>query len=162
MAPKTVYQPKAGDTAVITGAGFGGIGFDTGLLLAKRKVHITLADNDSAALGRAHEAFIAAGIAESDFATHVTDVSRPDQVLKLAESVFQSRGKVDFLHLNAGIGAKVKAYGQDIADEWQKTFDVNLFGVVNGCQAFVERMVAQVRPALFSLAGDRRNRRVLT
>lgn len=142
----TVYKPKAGDTAVITGAGYGGIGYAVAQLLASRfKVHVVLVDRDSDALEQATKALITAGIPESDFETRLADVSDPDEVLQLANAVYESRGKVDFLHLNAGVSAKAKAYGEDIVDEWQKTFAVNLFGVVNATSAFVDRMIAQVR-----------------
>ncbi|POY71911.1 hypothetical protein BMF94_5068 [Rhodotorula taiwanensis] len=152
----TVYRPKAGDTAVITGAGYGGIGYDTALLLATRfQIYVLLADRDSAALEKASEGLIAAGVAEGDFATRVTDVSDANDMLELANAVFQSRGKVDFLHLNAGVSTEVKAYGEDIVDEWQRTFAVNLFGVVNGSQAFVDRMVQQDSPAAVVITGSK-------
>lgn len=152
----TVYRPKAGDTAVITGAGYGGIGYDTALLLATRfQIYVLLADRDSAALEKASEGLIAAGVAEGDFATRVTDVSDANDMLELANAVFQSRGKVDFLHLNAGVSTEVKAYGEDIVDEWQRTFAVNLFGVVNGAQAFVDRMVQQDSPAAVVITGSK-------
>lgn len=152
--PGTVYKPKAGDTAVITGAGYGGIGYAVAELLSSRfKVHVVLVDRDSDALEQATEALIIAGVPESDFETRLTDVSDPDEVLQLANAVYESRGKVDFLHLNAGVSAKVKAYGEDIVDEWQQTFAVNLFGVVNATSAFVDRMIAQVR-FLVSEAGS--------
>lgn len=144
--PGTVYKPKAGDTAVITGAGYGGIGYAVAELLASRfKVHVVLVDRDPDALEQASKALVIAGIPESDFETRLTDVSDPDEVLQLANAVYELHGKVDFLHLNAGVSAKVKAYGQDIVDEWQNTFAVNLFGVVNATSAFVDRMIAQVR-----------------
>ena len=109
--PGTVYKPKAGDTAVITGAGYGGIGYAVAELLASRfKVHVVLVDRDPDALEQASKALVIAGIPESDFETRLTDVSDPDEVLQLANAVYEVRGKVDFLHLNAGISAKVKAY----------------------------------------------------
>ncbi|GAA5992377.1 hypothetical protein JCM10908_000453 [Rhodotorula pacifica] len=154
--PSSIYKPKAGDTAVITGAGYGGIGYDVALLLASRyKLHVVLADNNSDALEQASKALITAGVSENDFQTRVTDVTDPEDMLQLAQSVFESRGKVDFLHLNAGISAKVKAYGEEIAEEWQRTFAVNLFGVVNGTQAFVDRMVAQDSPAAVVITGSK-------
>ncbi|GAA5881075.1 hypothetical protein JCM3774_003004 [Rhodotorula dairenensis] len=154
--PATAYRPKAGDTAVITGAGYGGIGYDVALLLASRfKVHVVLADNDSDALEQARIALVTAGVAERDFQARLTDVSDPDDMLQLAQSVYESRGKVDFLHLNAGVSAKVKAYGEAIVEEWQKTFAVNLFGVVNGTQAFVDRMIAQDSPAAVVITGSK-------
>lgn len=144
--PGTVYKPRAGDIAVITGAGYGGIGYAVAFLLASRfKVHVVLIDRDSDALEQATKALITAGVPESDFETRLCDVTDPVEVLQLATTVYDTHGRVDFLHLNAGIGSKVKAYGEDIVDEWQKTFAVNLFGVVNATEAFVDRMIAQVR-----------------
>lgn len=47
--------------------------------------------------------------------------------------------------LNAGRGGPSKDFapGGDL-DAWNKTLGVNLFGVLHGTQAFVDRMVNQV------------------
>lgn len=154
--PCIAFPPRAGDIAVITGAGYGGIGYAVAFLLASRfKVHVVLIDRDSDALEQATKALITAGVPESDFETRLCDVTDPVEVLQLATTVYDTHGRVDFLHLNAGIGSKVKAYGEDIVDEWQKTFAVNLFGVVNATEAFVDRMIAQDSPAAVVITGSK-------
>ena len=77
---------------------------------------------------------------------HALDVSDPDAVEALAETIFASDGHVDILHNNAGIG-----FGGNLEDttveDWQRVINVNLLGVAYGIQAFVPRMLAQGRPA---------------
>lgn len=144
--PHTAWTPRKGSVGVVTGAGWGGIGFEVALHLVQNGVHVTLADIAHDALEQARAHLVEHGVPEDAFETRVADVSSADDMRELADSVFAARGRVDFLHLNAGRGGSVKAYGDDIVPEWHDIFAVNLFGVVNGTQAFVDRMVAQVRP----------------
>lgn len=67
--------------AVVTGAGLGGIGYSIALLLLQRyQMKVMLADFDKEALSKTSDALIAAGVAEERFLTHVTDVSKWDEV----------------------------------------------------------------------------------
>jgi NAD(P)-dependent dehydrogenase (short-subunit alcohol dehydrogenase family) len=132
----------SGQTAVITGAG-SGIGRATARLLARHGAKVHLADlNEEAALAVARE--ITAGGASA--VAHTLDVSQPEAVEALAETVFQTEGAVDILHNNAGIG-----HGGNIEattfEDWQRVIGVNLLGVAYGVQAFAPRMLEQGRPA---------------
>ncbi|BGP32730.1 hypothetical protein JCM10296v2_004514 [Rhodotorula toruloides] len=153
--PRTAWKPHEGAVGVVTGAGWGGIGFEVALHLAQQGVHVTLADISHEALEDARRHLVERGIAEDAFETRVADVSNPDDMRELADSVFAARGRVDFLHLNAGRGGSVKAYGEGIVPEWHDIFAVNLFGVVNGTQAFVDRMIAQDSPATVVITGSK-------
>ena len=128
-----------GKTAVVTGAG-SGIGRATALLLARHGASVHVADvNADAAAAVADE------IGRSAVA-HTVDVSDPDQVQTLADSVFESDGAVDILHNNAGIGHAGDIEATTIED-WQRVIAVNLLGVAYGVQVFVPRMLMQGRPA---------------
>jgi NAD(P)-dependent dehydrogenase (short-subunit alcohol dehydrogenase family) len=128
-----------GKTAVVTGAG-SGIGRATALLLARHGARVHVVDvNADAAAGVADE------IGRSAVA-HTVDVSEPDQVQTLADTVFESDGAVDILHNNAGIGHAGDIEATTIED-WQRVIAVNLLGVAYGVQAFVPRMLTQGRPA---------------
>lgn len=134
------HPDLTGKIAVVTGAG-SGIGRATARLLAQHGAKIHVVDlNGEAATAVARE--IGGGAT-----SHVVDVTRPEQLEALAESVFAGDGRVDILHNNAGIG-----HGGDIenttVEDWQRVIGVNLLGVAYGVQAFVPRMLKQARPAV--------------
>lgn len=167
---------KSGNVAVITGAGFGGIGFAVASTLASRfSMQVVLADISRDALDEAEKHLVAQGVPEDRFETTVLDVGEPSSKgwFELADHVYQKHGHVDFLHLNAGVGGPSKSYGADMLEAFQKIMAVNLRGVLAGSAAFVERMVAQVstrvtfapwraRPFTSSGASPRPSRRRLT
>jgi len=129
-----------GKTAVITGAG-SGIGRATARLLARHGAKVHIADLSG-------EAAAAAAREIGGSATHhVVDVTQPEDIEALAETIFAADGRVDILHNNAGIG-----HGGDIetttVEDWQRVIGVNLLGVAYGVQAFVPRMLAQGHPAI--------------
>lgn len=147
---------KPGNVAVITGAGAGGIGHAVASLVATRfGLHPVLLDINRDALDLAAKQLIAQGLAEDKFDTRVVDVANPEDVRDAADWVFERHGRVDFLHLNAGVGGKSKTYGEGMLDDWQRIMSVNLGGVTAGSAAFVERMVAQVRSLFRSRASVR-------
>ncbi|GAA6043624.1 hypothetical protein JCM8097_008295 [Rhodosporidiobolus ruineniae] len=144
-----------GNIAVITGASVGGIGYAVAELLLQRfGMHVFLADVSLDGLEQTRKALIAAGIPEEQFTTRETNVADSKDVQALADAVYASKGKVDFLFLNAGVGCKSKSIGGDLED-WNKTLSVNLGGVINGQHAFVERMVAQQTPAAVVITGSK-------
>jgi NAD(P)-dependent dehydrogenase (short-subunit alcohol dehydrogenase family) len=128
-----------GKTAVVTGAG-SGIGRATARLLAQHGAKVHVADlNADAAAAVANEI-------GANATAHQLDVTRPEDLETLAETVFAADGRVDILHNNAGIG-----HGGDIeettVEDWQRVIGVNLLGVAYGVQAFVPRMLKQDHPA---------------
>lgn len=152
MAPHAALQP--GNVAVITGAGAGGIGLAVALhCLARLDLnHTVLLDNNQRALDLAADQLVAEGIPPTRFTTRLVDVSDPQQLADAADAVFAQHGRVDFLHLNAGVGGKSRTYGEGMLKDWDRIFKVNLGGVTAGSAAFVERMVAQVRPSRLALS----------
>lgn len=70
------------------------------------------------------------------------DVSREEEVMRLAQESFASFGAVDILVNNAGIswGAKPE---EMTAGDWQKVLDVNLNGTFFGCKHFGKAMIAR-------------------
>ncbi|MEO3761620.1 SDR family NAD(P)-dependent oxidoreductase [Mycobacterium sp. B14F4] len=128
-----------GKIAVITGAG-SGIGRATAQLLARHgaKVHVADINTDAAAVVAAE---IGCGAT-----SHTVDVTRPDDLEALAETVFGSDGRVDVLHNNAGIGHAGDIEATTVED-WQRVIGVNLLGVAYGMQAFIPRLLRQGRRA---------------
>jgi NAD(P)-dependent dehydrogenase (short-subunit alcohol dehydrogenase family) len=71
-----------------------------------------------------------------------TDVSKPDEVQRLAERTLDTFGGVHLLFNNAGVGAGSTVWDCTLAD-WQWVMGVNLWGVVHGIRAFMPLMLAQ-------------------
>ena len=85
---------------------------------------------------------------------HAVDVSRPEEVMRLAREAPDA----DVVCLNAGIvGSSMGAPWEAPPEEWQHLLDVNLLGVVHGLRAFVPHLIGLPGPGRLlitaSLAG---------
>lgn len=69
------------------------------------------------------------------------DVSDPDQVAAMFESIDTAWGGLDILVNNAGIDGKPATVIEADPAAWRHTLDVNLFGTFLCCQKVLQRMV---------------------
>jgi NAD(P)-dependent dehydrogenase (short-subunit alcohol dehydrogenase family) len=132
----------AGKVAVVTGAA-SGIGFAMAERFADEGMKVVLADIEEAAL---EAAVVALRRKEHEVTGVLTDVSRAEAVQALAQRVFETYGGVHVLCNNAGVAGAGGSGGpvwQKSAKDWQWAFGVNFWGVVNGIDAFLPRMLAQ-------------------
>ena len=126
-----------GRVAVITGAARG-IGRSAALKFARRGMQLVLADVLADELAETAAAAEAAG---SPAALAVpTDVGDYAAVSALRDRAFERFGVVNVLMNNAAIGIRGGAFEDH--DNWQRLMAVNLWGVINGLQAFVPKMLA--------------------
>lgn len=132
----------SGKVAVVTGAG-SGIGRSMALLLGRLGAKVHAADINGAAAIETVSAIEAAG---GHATGHTLDVTDAEAVAALAEQICADDGRVDILHNNAGIGHAGPLKDTPL-DDWRRVLDVNLFGVINGLNAFVPRMLEQGGPA---------------
>jgi NAD(P)-dependent dehydrogenase (short-subunit alcohol dehydrogenase family) len=145
---------QAGKTAVITGAS-SGIGRAAALDFASKGMNVWMIDNDAEELEEAKalvQKFCATKLATANNDTvlpeirkRVVDVSNATAMMELADEVFADGGKCHFLFNNAGVQLSVPKGGllADTNNETMKfTLDVNLYGPVHGCLAFVPNMKA--------------------
>jgi NAD(P)-dependent dehydrogenase (short-subunit alcohol dehydrogenase family) len=131
-------DPFLDRVAVITG-GAGGIGAAMAKAFAERGAKIVLADLDEAALAGAVRELEKSGA--QALGVH-TDVSKPESVEALAEATLRRFGAVHVVCNNAGI-ATFGPIAKSTRKDWEFTMSVNFWGVVNGVQAFVPRLIAQ-------------------
>lgn len=127
----------AGQLAVVTGAG-SGIGRATALSLAEAGARLVLVDRDGASAARTADLAEVLGAAEA-FAETV-DVSDADAMEQLAGKVRAAHGVPDLVVNNAGIGI-AGSFLETTPEEWKRTLDVNLWGVIHGCRLFGAMMV---------------------
>ncbi len=134
--PRSGTDRLAGKVAVVTGAG-SGIGRATALLLAREGARVHVVDID----GQRCEDVVAGIRRDNGTASaHVLDCSDADAVEALATGILSEEGRVDVVHLNAGIGHAGRI--EDITmEQWRRVLDVNLWGVVAGVHAFVPGML---------------------
>jgi NAD(P)-dependent dehydrogenase (short-subunit alcohol dehydrogenase family)/pimeloyl-ACP methyl ester carboxylesterase len=124
--------------AVVTGAG-SGIGRATALALADRGADLVLTDIDLAGVTRTAEL---AGLIGVHAEAYAADVGDPAGMEQLAEQVLGKHGVPDLVINNAGIGM-AGPFVSTTHRDWERVLDVNLWGVIHGCQAFVPAMVAR-------------------
>lgn len=142
---------KAGGWAVVTG-GASGVGFAAAQRFAQSGLSVLLADLPGPALEDATEALGDVLQDGAEVTAFPTDVSDANAVEALADAAF-ALGDVAVLMNNAGIGLPSSSW--DHAEAWRKTLEVNLFGVINGMQAFLPRMVAANRAAVVINTGSK-------
>jgi len=127
-----------GRVVVVTGAG-SGIGRSIARAFAAEgsRVHVVDVRGD-----RAEAVADEIRATGAHAASHAVDVSDPGAVEALAERVVAAEGRVDVALNNAGI-AIGGPFEQTSLDDWKRIVDVNLWGVVHGCRAFLPRMAAR-------------------
>ena len=140
----------AGNVAVITG-GASGIGLAAALKFAGMGMRVAIADLGADRLEAARARIAAAGAADV-WAAEV-DVADADALAGLAAGVTARWGGADVVMLNAGIGPDSAITGP--ADVWQRIMAVNMWGVINGAQAFLPGMLERGRAGLILCTGSK-------
>jgi NAD(P)-dependent dehydrogenase (short-subunit alcohol dehydrogenase family) len=126
----------AGEVAVITG-GASGIGRGTALAMANAGADIVLADVNDARLVEVAAEIAALG---RRVLTVHCDVSRDEDVERLAQEAEARLGPVGVLMNNAGVVLRGALEHIELAD-WRWCLGINLFGVIRGIHAFLPRMI---------------------
>jgi len=129
-----------GKTAVLTGAG-SGFGLECARIAAQRGMNVVLVDIQQDALDAADAEIRAAGA--RTLARRV-DVSKPEDMDRLAEKVKAAFGAPHFIFNNAGVGAGGLIWENSVKD-WEWVLGVNLWGVVNGVRSFTPMMLDAAR-----------------
>lgn len=74
--------------------------------------------------------------------TFTADVSSDESMLALRDAVLARWGGVDHLYNNAGVASAGDLLQTPLSD-WRWMLEINLLGVVRGCQAFLPGMIEQ-------------------
>jgi NAD(P)-dependent dehydrogenase (short-subunit alcohol dehydrogenase family) len=124
--------------AVVTGAG-SGLGRELAVQLGRRGSRLIIADVNG---DRAEETVALVKAAGGSASAFACDVTRAEQLEAVAVEAERLYGGTDLLVNNAGV-AGAGLVGEMPIKDWEWMLQVNLFGAIHGCHAFLPRMKAQ-------------------
>jgi NAD(P)-dependent dehydrogenase (short-subunit alcohol dehydrogenase family) len=127
-----------GKVAAVTGAA-SGLGRAMALEFAREGMDVALGDVDLKGLSSVAEEARALGVRAI---SSPTDVSKSEEVERLAEKTVHELGAVHVVCNNAGV-SPLGAVWEHTLDEWRWILGVNLWGVIHGVRAFAPRLLAQ-------------------
>ena len=124
--------------AVITGAA-SGIGLGIARRAAKEDMRLVIADIEKDALNQAEEELKSSG---TDVISVVVDVSKLEDIKKLAQKTIDKFGEVHLLCNNAGVASPGFLW-EGVLSDWEWVIGVNLWGVIHGIRTFIPIMLQQ-------------------
>lgn len=149
--PRLPAALAQGRVAVITG-GASGIGLAAAKKLAALGMRIVVADRASEKLDAAEAEL--KPLAKGEALGVAVDVSRPEELARLADRTRERFGAVSVLMNNAGVGDNPGQPWENL-DGWRAMLDVNFWGVVHGVNAFAPGMLAAGGPGMIINTGSK-------
>lgn len=141
---------------VVTGAG-SGMGRAFAVEFAKNGAHLALNDFDKTALKETVD--IIKSSSKSKVYVEDFDVSDFESMSHFSKNVKKELGAAHIVINNAGVEGSVESFYHTSIAEIKRVMDVNFYGVVNGCKAFLPQLVENNEGAIvnvssiFGLAG---------
>lgn len=136
-----------GRVFVVTGAG-NGMGREVALELVRRGATVAAVDLSEEALERT----AALSIDPARVTTHRVDVTDADVVAGLPDAVGGAHGDIDGLINIAGIIHRFVPSSELSREEQQRVFEVNFWGTVNMCQAFLPVLLGRPEASVTNMS----------
>ena len=144
---------KPGGTAVITG-GASGIGLAAAGLFIERGMNVVIADRDEEMLGQSLVALKAQAADPSSIDGQLIDVANFSDLEQLRDATHEKFGAVNCLMNNAGTGFPTGTPWENL-EAWKSLLEINMWGVIHGCQAFIPSMLDAGVPAIVVNTGSK-------
>ncbi|MCE0498032.1 MAG: SDR family oxidoreductase [Methylacidiphilales bacterium] len=139
-------------TVVITGASLG-IGRAISEAFAREGAHLLLCARTPGPLEQAARELQTNAAAGQKILWQACDVSDENQVKALAAFALKELGGCDVLINNAGIHGAKGPLEEVSWDEWRRTIEIDLFGVILPCRSFIPLMKKAGRGKIINLSG---------
>lgn len=136
------------NVAVVTG-GASGIGYAAAKKFIGLGMRVAIADLPGDRLAAAEKVLGGMGVAMAV----PTDVSQPDSIRHLEQTVVDALGPIDVLMNNAGVQPGSDIFGPPA--NWTRILETNLMGVIHGTQIIVPGMLARGAPGLVVNTGSK-------
>ncbi len=133
---------------VVTGGG-NGMGRQVVLQLVGRGARVVAVDLSEQGLA---ETVVLAGTSSDRITTRVANVTDPAAVARLAEDVVDTLGQVDGVVNIAGIIHRFVHFSELSPGEMSRILDVNFWGTVHVCQAFLPLLKARPEASLTNMS----------
>lgn len=134
---------------VITGAG-SGMGRSYATAFAREGAALALNDWDAGALEETAQLARAAGA--KSILTAAFDVSSRDEMRAFAERAAEELGNATVLINNAGVEGGARPFWAIDEETFDRTLEINLFGVINGTRAFLPQLRANGEGAIVNVS----------
>jgi NAD(P)-dependent dehydrogenase (short-subunit alcohol dehydrogenase family) len=141
-----------GKCAIITGASLG-LGRGIAEAFIREGAQVLLCARTTEPLEKAAEELKRFAVPGQKILWKTCDVSVPSQVEELAALSLGEWGGCDVLVNNAAIHGAKGPVEDTSWDEWRRTIEVNLFGVVLPCRAMIPQMKARGQGKIINLSG---------
>lgn len=134
-----------GRVAAVTGAG-NGLGRAHALELARRGAKVVVNDLGSTTSGEGNDEAVAQSVVDEiaaaggEAVAHFGDVGSPDDMQAMVDTAVERWGRIDILVSNAGISIGPFEAPKEV---WDKSFHVNLHGVINPLRAALPHFLEQ-------------------
>ena len=134
---------------VVTGAG-SGMGRSYAIEFGKLGAKLALNDYEEGPLAETIEIVKLQGVA--NVYSEAFDVSDKDKMFAFAQNVKAKFGNAHVIINNAGIEGSVKTAYDTSVDDYHKIMNINFFGVVHGCKAFLPQLVENNEGAVVNVS----------
>ncbi len=141
-----IFPAFSGKVAVITGAG-SGIGRALAQQLAASGANLALSDVNQSGLDET----VASLVGAVKTTTYLFDVGDRSAYQDFVTQVVQDHEQVDIVINNAGI-VRLHSIEDGSYEDYQKTFDINVWGVLYGCKEFLPYLKQSSRAWLVNLS----------
>jgi NAD(P)-dependent dehydrogenase (short-subunit alcohol dehydrogenase family) len=137
---------------VITGASLG-LGRAIAEAFAQEGAHLLLCARTAGPLEQAAQELQKIAVPGQKILWKACDVSNEGQVKELAALALKELGGCDVLVNNAGIHGAKGPLEEVSWDEWRRTIEIDLFGVILPCRSFIPLMKKAGRGKIINLSG---------
>jgi 2-hydroxycyclohexanecarboxyl-CoA dehydrogenase len=135
------------DKSVVVTGGASNIGRGITLAFAAEGAHVRLADIDR------DQAERVASEAGERVVSHQTDVTDPESVQAMVDSVDEENGQIDVL-VNCAGWTVDRLFMEKPRDEWQKEVAINQWGFINCTRAVLPGMIERSSGRIVSIGSD--------